>query len=119
MCKYLVKEAGANLHARNAYGCNALQWAAQSDNSKGLRMCRWLQAEGLDMHLVNRNGHSALHKAAVKGNRDVCEWLLSDEVGLGKDHMRADSDGNTPASMAQAEGFAELALWLRGFEGSE
>ena len=77
-------------------------------------MCRWLHSRGLDATVLNRNGHSAIHKAAIKGRKDVCEWLLSDEVGLGIQHMRADCDANTPASMARAEGFEELAQWLEG-----
>lgn len=66
VCSWLVDVAGADLHARNEYGCNAVQWAAQAEN-KGLVMCKWLKREGLDLLLLNRNGHSALHKAAVKG----------------------------------------------------
>ena len=55
----------------------------------------------------------ALHKAAIKGRRAVCEWLLSPEGGgLGEQHLRADGDGNTPARMARAEGFEELADYL-------
>lgn len=33
--------------------------------------------------------------------RDVCEWLLSAEVGLGAAQLQADGDGNTPARMAR------------------
>eukprot|EP00434_Breviolum_minutum_P005568 symbB.v1.2.004911.t1/scaffold263.1/size248082/12 len=61
-------------------------------------MCRYLQAEGLDLGILNSNGHSALHKAAVKGNHQVCEWLL-DHGGLGELQMKPDADGNTPAIM--------------------
>mmetsp|Transcript_20328 Transcript_20328/g.60152 ORF Transcript_20328/g.60152 Transcript_20328/m.60152 type:complete len:97 (+) Transcript_20328:247-537(+) len=76
-------------------------------------MCRWLQSAGCDVSLRNCNGHSAVHKAAIKGRRAVCEWLLSPEGGgLGEQHLRADGDGNTPARMARAEGFEELADYL-------
>jgi len=108
VARYLVDEAGADLHAMNGYGCNAIQWAAQSDGG-ALLVCRWLRERGLDLKLLNRNGHSALHKAAVKGNAATCEWLLSAEGGLGEPHLRADADGNTPALMARLEGFTELA----------
>ena len=80
-------------------------------------MCRWLACRGLDLTLRNRNGHSAVHKAAVKGNAAACAWLLG-EGGLGRDHMRPDGDGNTPSRMARAEGFAELAEWLAAREAS-
>ena len=80
-------------------------------------MCRWLACRGLDLTLRNRNGHSAVHKAAVKGNAAACAWLLG-EGGLGRDHLRPDGDGNTPSRMARAEGFAELAEWLVAREAS-
>ena len=88
---WLVDVAGADLHAINSYGCNAIQWAAQADPDHGIRTCRWLQRRGLDLALLNRNGHSALHKAAVKGRcctffTCVCKWQ-----GVGR-------AGSTPGS---------------------
>jgi ankyrin repeat protein len=112
VCRWLVNEAGADLHAQNSFGCNAIQWAAQTA-SDDLKMSKWLLVAGLDLTLLNRNGHSAVHKAAVKGHRRICEWLLSDEVGLGAAHLQADQDGNTPARMAAFEGFDELARYLQ------
>ena len=111
VCELLLR-GKADLHSRNAYGCNAIQWAAQSDGSDGLVVCRWLLGKGLDVGVLNCNGHSALHKAAVKGQARVCEWLLSAEVGLGGGHLGADGDGNTPSLMARLEGFEELATFL-------
>ena len=96
-------------------GCNAFQWAAQSPSPEAVQVCRWLHGRGLDATLLNCNGHSAVHKAALKGNRRVCEWLLSDDEGggqLGEAQLQPDRDGNTPASMARAEGHEELARWL-------
>ena len=114
VCKWLVDDAGANLHALNTFGCNAFQWAAQSPSTYAVDVCRWLRGCGLNAAVLNCNGHSAVHKAAIKGNRAVCEWLLSAEGGLSTAHLLADRDGNTPASMARAEGFVELADWLDG-----
>lgn len=117
VAQYLVDEAGADLHSTNHFGCNAIQWAAQSD-SGDLRMCRWLRDRGLDIKLLNRNGHSAVHKAAVKGNRATCEWLLAaDGGGLSAPHLQADGDGNTPSRMARFEGFDGLADRLEMYEG--
>lgn len=109
VCDWLVVEAGADLHAVNNYGCNASQWAALAGNT---RMCTWLHNAGLDLKLLNYNGHSALHKAAIKGQQQVCEWLIV-EAGLGAAQMQPDSDGNTPAYMAQCEGHTKLAIWLQ------
>ena len=105
---WLLDEGGAECGTRNAYGCNAGQWAAQAGD---VAVCDWLLRRGLDWRVLNRNGHSALHKAAVKGRADVCRWLLA-APRLGREHMQPDGDGNTPASMAAAEGFTELADWL-------
>ena len=85
-----------------------MQWCAQTGD---IPMCEFLLEIGLDLRLKNRNRHSALHKAAVKGQQGACEWLLG-PGGLGLDHMCPDTDGNTPAEMARLEGFAELAAWL-------
>ena len=130
MCKFLLHEAGATLSAVNSFGCNAIQWAAMTDGSD-LRMCRWLQRHGLDLAVVNCNGHSALHKAAVKGQRAVCEWLLRPTSSTADDadacnvggaglcpelHMLPDGEGNTPSEMARMEGFSELAQWLHSQE---
>lgn len=105
VCKWLVYEAGCCLAQCNSFGCNAIQWAAQTDN---LDMCRWLSACGLDIAIINNNGHSAVHKAASKGQTWVCEWLLNEEC-LGLRHLQADGDGNTPAVMALLDGHAALA----------
>ena len=80
-----------------------------------MRSCRWLLGRGVDINVLNHNGHSALHKAAVKGRRDVCEWLLA-EGGLGVRHLQPDGDGNTPALMARFEGHAALSEWLDATE---
>eukprot|EP01052_Picozoa_sp_SAG31_P020959 SAG31_NODE_1598_length_7798_cov_7.682167_5_plen_65_part_00 len=56
-------------------------------------MCVFLKERGLDIGLLNNNGHSALHKAASKGHMPVCEWLLSAEGGLSAVHLQPDGDG--------------------------
>ena len=106
VCVYLVDEAGADLHAVNAYGCNAIQWACQcqaDDAAAALTVGRWLARRGLDVGVLNCNGHSAVHKAALHGNRPMCEWLLGDGGPLtAAEHMRPDKrDGSTPATLAR------------------
>eukprot|EP00439_Symbiodinium_sp_Y106_P066892 s5413_g10.t7 len=134
VCSWLL-EARANLHAKNKYGCNASQWAALAGSVK---MCRWLQREGcrvgaprksaearvcLDLKVLNLNGHSALHKAAVKGGFDCCRWLLRAAEGsegggggLGPEQLRCDRDGHRPSTMARCGGFEELSRWLQSLE---
>ena len=64
----LLLSAAADLHSRNAYGCNAIQWASQTDSSDGLRVCRWLLDQGLDV--------SELHIGICICGLRVCRWLL-------------------------------------------
>ena len=111
----LLAQSGANVHAINSYGCNATQWAAQVKGG-GTAPCEWLRSRGVTLGLNNYNGHSAIHKAAVKGNEEVCRWLLCEGGLLAERHMGADGDGNTPASMAASEGHESLALKLDGVQ---
>jgi len=74
-------------------------------------MCEFLLSIGLDLGLLNYNGHSALHKAAVKGQLAACKWLL-EEAGLGIVHLAPDADGNTPAEMARLEGYDDVFQYL-------
>lgn len=103
--------SGTDWASVNVHGCNAGQWAAMAGD---VAVCAFLHAAGLDWGLVNHNGHSAVHKAAGKGRLEVCRWLLEAPQGprLGRRHLEADGDGNTPSRLAAAEGHAELAAWL-------
>lgn len=110
LARWLVDEAGCDCRSVNSFGCNAVQWCAQTGD---LAMLQFVRGVGLDLGLLNNNGHSALHKAAVKGQAEACAWLLDEaRGGLGAAHLRADGDGNTPAAMARMEGHEELAKML-------
>ncbi|ETV89512.1 hypothetical protein H257_00765 [Aphanomyces astaci] len=78
---------------------------------------RFLVENGLDCTILNRNGHSALHKAAMKGHEDVCMWLLlatsEGGGGLQRKHMQADDEGFTPMTFASANGHSRLGLRLQ------
>ena len=74
MVKWLVEVAHCDIHKLNSYGCNASQWGALNGD---VDMLRLLQSYGLDLGLLNLNGHSAVHKAAVNGRLDACKWLLT------------------------------------------
>ena len=76
----------------------------------------YFKSVGLDFTILNENGHSALHKAAIKGNYNACVWLVKPNdlggPGLGLEHMQPDSDGFTPALFASSNGHAELGKFL-------
>ena len=62
------------------------------------------------MDLVDIDGHSALHWAALGGNAEVCEVLM--ENGLGPDLQ--DSAGRTPLQCAAYAGYINcMALLLQ------
>ena len=136
MVKWLVEKACCDLHKLNSYGCNASQWGALNGD---VEMLILLQSYGLNLGILNLNGHSAIHKAAVNGRLKACQWLLTpreSEVeasqqnidksnydnhtslpsgggGLNmKFHMQADRSGNTPAMIALNNGHDDTANWL-------
>eukprot|EP00603_Paraphysomonas_imperforata_P007076 CAMPEP_0114435162 /NCGR_PEP_ID=MMETSP0103-20121206/12669_1 /TAXON_ID=37642 ORGANISM="Paraphysomonas imperforata, Strain PA2" /NCGR_SAMPLE_ID=MMETSP0103 /ASSEMBLY_ACC=CAM_ASM_000201 /LENGTH=357 /DNA_ID=CAMNT_0001605141 /DNA_START=121 /DNA_END=1194 /DNA_ORIENTATION=+ len=80
MVKWLIEKGRCDIHKLNAYGCNASQWGALNGD---VEMLKLLQSYGLDLGLLNLNGHSAVHKAAVNGRLDACRWLLSARVDNG------------------------------------
>ena len=53
LCRILVERWGADLHAVNDHGCNAIFWAASRGD---VCMCKWLKGAGLDCALANANG---------------------------------------------------------------
>ena len=70
------------------------------------------------MTLRNNNGHGVLHKAAQRGQGDVCLWFLDecDHVGeseVGKiDQFGPDAEGYCPSDLAGMEGHESLARKL-------
>ena len=100
-------------HSVNAFGCNAVQWAALSGS---VEMCKLLLYDfKLDFTLLNHNMHSVFHKAAVKGNIGVCTWLLEDSHIPGEVLallLGPDKSGNTPSELARLEGFDKLSAYL-------
>ena len=78
-----------------------------------VEVMKFFYTSGLNFTVLNKNGHSALHKAAMKGNTEACAWLLSEEgPGLGLAHMLADQDGFTPSLFATVNGFTDLGQFL-------
>lgn len=138
--RWLVEKGECRFGAVNAFGCNAAMWVVQG--GAGLDACRYVRSLGVTFRLLNANGHSAVHKAAQRGRRDVCAWLLGrggdDDGGcgdadaivesdapesdaeaawaralVGSAHLAPDNEGFTPADHARLAGDARLATWLR------
>eukprot|EP00928_Gymnodinium_smaydae_P046892 TRINITY_DN31266_c0_g1_i1.p1 TRINITY_DN31266_c0_g1~~TRINITY_DN31266_c0_g1_i1.p1 ORF type:complete len:527 (+),score=94.28 TRINITY_DN31266_c0_g1_i1:221-1801(+) len=126
----LLLRHGADVTAVNTYGCDCALWACQSpaEPERVLAVCHLLASPGdgglgLNFDRVNNNGHSCMHKAAQRGNRSVCEWLVERSecaaaagrlpVPLRAEHVKADWEGHTPSQLARLEGFESLADWLQ------
>lgn len=115
--KYL-KEKGCCVHSKNSFGCNAVLWCAQGCGN--LESMKFLSAiDGMDMTLVNTNGHGSLHKAAQRGQDDVVKWLVHHENNLRKfqfSWIGPDSDDCCPSDLAGMEGYYNLAEELVAIE---
>jgi ankyrin repeat protein len=106
--------AKCDIHRLNVFGCNASQWCAMTGN---VEILQYLVDQGLDCSILNRNGHSALHKAAIKGRVEMCTWLLRplklSGGGLNLRHMQKDDEGFTPMTFASANGHVALGEFIQ------
>ncbi|KAJ3123848.1 hypothetical protein HK098_001593 [Nowakowskiella sp. JEL0407] len=91
----LLIEAGADPKKTNSWGCGLTHWIAMSrldkdntvanddakevDHAKSvLAVCDYLKDElGLDFSLPQKEGHTAAHKAAMRGLKTVVQWFIS------------------------------------------
>ena len=116
MCRWLIEECKCDVHILNGYGCNASQWSALRGD---VEVMRYLQSAGVDFRALNLNGHSALHKVAIKGHEEACVWLTTPiekgGAGLGLEHLQMDDDGFTPMLFARANGHTYVANILSQF----
>lgn len=96
----------------NSYGCNAALWAAQGAAS--VATFQFLQFVKCPLNVVNHAQHGVLHKAAQRGNPEICEWFVN-AVLCRETEWRLigpDEDGCLPSDIAGMQGSEELALYL-------
>ena len=93
--KRLIK-AGADVHATNAYGVNAMQLAADSANTELIAV---LLKAGADPESPNADGETALHLVARAGNIEAAKLLL--KAGAKVDPVES-FGGQTPLMWAVA-----------------
>jgi ankyrin repeat protein len=84
-------------------------------SSSTLEVLKFVLDIGVDASLVNAARHSLLHKAAIYGRRDVCEYLL--EGRLCEEHEDAKEGGDTTttslSNAAFSGGYVEAAVRRR------
>jgi hypothetical protein len=114
-----LHESGANVQKSNSFGCHAVLWCAQGEGT--VETMQWLQSMGLDLTSTNSNGHGALHKAAQRTRRDLCEWLCTSvydnlgesDIGVNIfDIIGPDAEGCCPSDLAGMAGDDELASYI-------
>lgn len=124
ICQFLVQEQGVDPAQLNDFDCGAVHWIglcpsklADGPYCEGellLPMAQWLTTlQGIDFTKQQRQGHSALHKAAWGGHVALLRWLR-DEIGLSDDSQ--DFAGNFAADladMANDERHDKVAQFLR------
>jgi len=107
MCDFLI-ERGTNIHHKNYFSCTAAHWACMG--GMDVEFLEYLLSLGIDFSVPNDMGHTPLGKAAFKGHRNHCLWLV--KILPNPDLNFGDNNGKTPAMQAASNGFEELATEL-------
>lgn len=123
VARWLVEEHGVDAAQANAFDCCAVHWlgicplgrvAKGGDGSELVETARWLAAQpNVDFTKRQRQGHTALHKAAWGGHVALLRYLRDDH-GLWDD--TPDHAGNFAADlarMANTDRHARAATFLR------
>lgn len=125
ICRYFVEDHGVDASQLNDFDCGAVHWIGlcpikQADGPDGCEgenlfsMVQWLATlPAVDFTVRQRQGHSALHKAAWGGHVALLRWLRN-ECGLWDDSQ--DYAGNYAADladMANDERHEKVARFLR------
>lgn len=85
VANYLI-ENGANVHATNEWGCGAAHWVGMTRSTSEAevrKLCRLLHSQGACFVTRQKQGHTALHKAAQKLNRPVIEYMAQSSLDGG------------------------------------
>jgi ankyrin repeat protein len=115
VCGFLV-ECGADAHRFNSYGCNAAMWAAQGPGGS-VTVFEYLRRLDVDVDRINDNGQGCLHKAAQRGNREICNWLLKVAQIRSAHHFQPNLiEKSIPSELARFAGDDVLAKTLESWE---
>ena len=124
----LLLQHGASLQCSNEWGCGAAHWVGMTRCESKVQtrnLCTMLLERGTCFASPQKQGHTALHKAAQRKNRYVIEWMSqgTDEGGAGlsaEDRKKAglpDKGGHKPSDIWKSVGGEEsFATWVKELE---
>lgn len=117
--RLLVERYGADVQRQNDWGCGVAHWIAMSVNPKReeiVQICQYLRDKhNICFHERQKQGHSAVHKAAQKKNREVIEWCHQSMSQVEKEEAgKVDDGGNKPSDIwSSAGGESKFAGWMK------
>lgn len=124
--RHLIEIHGADRCMVNDWGCGIGHWVAmtiQKDEDEVISLLNYLRelhpCTSFDIFgMVQKQGHSSLHKAAQKLNKTVLKWLVHEAKRNWTEDQRSkagckDVGGNTPATIwRKMGGDNEFGHWL-------
>lgn len=116
VCQWLVEECQLDAAQLNVFSCGAVHWIGicPQETADLIPMARWLSSQpGITFYLEQKQGHTALHKAAWGGHLELIRYLHN-EHGMWDDGQ--DNAGNFAADlcdMANTPRHAKVAEYLR------
>jgi len=132
--QHLIQVHNANVFTTNEWDCSVAHWTAMSLGLAGkdavIELCNYLHDEcGVDFGMYQKQGHTALHKAASRKNKHVIEWLATKfDNSNSSDNDKNDNEeekkkssiglvdvgGNKPSDIWQSVGGdEEFGLWMK------
>ena len=111
---HLMNRGADPLH-KNEWGCGSAHWVGMTKSTSFENVqetCRLLLEAGVSFVTAQKQGHTALHKAAQKQNRHVIEWMTKPQdeggPGLGRKERalasQPDEGGHRPSEIWQSVG---------------
>ena len=117
--RLLIERYGADVQRQNEWGCGVAHWIAMSVNPKReeiVQVCHYLRGKhNICFHERQKQGHSAVHKAAQKKNHEVIEWCHQSMGLVEKEEAgKVDDGGNKPSDIwASTGGDDKFAKWMQ------
>jgi ankyrin repeat protein len=121
----VLVEHGASVAAKNEWGCDAAHWMGMTRcecKDDVWRLCNRLAQGGVTFVEQQKQGHTALHKAAQRKNRHVIEWMAGSKAdggaGLSVEERRLaarpDDGGHIPSDIWRSvDGDPAFGAWMR------